>query len=99
MSTLVDNSYLAVLCFDDETSMNRECPRLNSDRLRATGPLLMILGQVLGSVCIQLVFLVRVLAISIHSHPVIAQNKYGQCAPFGRRTALPRVRCRRRSVL
>ena len=78
--------------------MNRECPRLNSDRLRATGPLLMILGQVLGSVSIQLAFLVKVLAISMHSRPVVAQNKYGQFAPFGRRTALPRVRCRRRYV-
>jgi hypothetical protein len=77
-------------------SMNRECPRLNSDRLRATGPLLMILGQVLGPVFIQLTFLVKVLATSMHSRPVIAQNKYGQYAPFGRRTALSGVRCRRR---
>ena len=76
--------------------MNRECPRLNSDRLRATGPLLMILGQALGSVSIQLAFLVKVLAISMHSRPAVAQNKYGQFAPFDRRTELPRVRFRRR---
>jgi hypothetical protein len=60
------------------------------------GPLRMIFGQVLGAVSIQLAFLVKVLAISMHGRPVIAQNKYGQYAPFGRRTALPRVRCRRR---
>ena len=78
--------------------MNRECPRLNSDRRRAAGPLLMILGQMLGSISIQLAFLVQVLATSMQSRPVVAQNKYGQFAPFGRRTALPGVRCRRRYV-
>jgi hypothetical protein len=39
---------------------------------------------------------VRVHAVLNRGHRESAQNKYGQYAPFGRRTALPGGRCRRR---